>query len=79
MLSRGYIHRDLRPENILIEQDKVKICDFGKCVNTEKRVGKDGLAIVEEKDESEEDLNKSSENQIIENEQRLEDNEENDK
>ena len=35
--EHGYAHRDIKPENILLdENDGIKLCDFGWCVNVEK-------------------------------------------
>jgi len=29
MYSRGYIHRDVKPENILLNDETIKLADFG--------------------------------------------------
>lgn len=29
----GYVHRDLKVENVLVENKKFKLCDFGSCTN----------------------------------------------
>jgi len=29
MYSRGYIHRDVKPENILLHDETIKLADFG--------------------------------------------------
>lgn len=34
LFSNGVFHRDMKPENILIDDRKVKIADFGSCRNT---------------------------------------------
>ena len=34
MNKNGYIHADLKPDNILVSEDtqKIKLCDFGSCL-----------------------------------------------
>lgn len=32
----GYIHRDLKPDNILIKDGKIKLADFGYCALLKK-------------------------------------------
>jgi serine/threonine protein kinase len=35
--TKGYIHKDIKPENLLIIDNKLKICDFGFCAKDEPR------------------------------------------
>ena len=38
MHQKDYIHRDLKPQNILIKKGEVKICDFGLALKSGKNI-----------------------------------------